>query len=67
MILSRISINVLSSVMFSVDDVAKDDEDDDDGVLLSRNERLLMRETGDARAVFKSSKRKVMFTYVNVV
>jgi len=59
MILSRISIKVLSSVIFSVVDVVMGDEEDD-GVLLSRNERLLMRETGDARAVFRSSKRNAV-------
>lgn len=53
MILSRISINVLSNVVFS--DPGDKDEDDEDGVLLSNTDRLLIRDTGDVRAVLRSS------------
>lgn len=55
----------MSSVIFSVVDVVMGDEEDDDGVLLSRNERLLMRETGDARAVFRSSKRNAVLFFLD--
>ena len=55
MMLSRISINVLSSVVFSEGGIDIGCVADDDGVAVSKNERLLIRDTGDARAVFKSS------------
>lgn len=55
MILSKISINVLSSVVFSEGGMDMGCVAEDEGVAVSKNDRLLIRDTGEARAVFKSS------------
>ena len=57
MILSRISIKVLSRVVFSVAGIGIECVTEDEGVAESRKDKVLMRDTGDARAVFKSSKQ----------